>query len=73
MLAAALLLKPMGLMGMAWAVALGACTQIIVLVAFAANWLRISPLNFWPFGAKNVLVFCRQVATLRPRFARSPA
>jgi len=72
-LAAALLLKPFGLMGMAWAVALGACTQIIVLVAFAANWLRISPLKFWPFGAENVLVFYRQIATLRPRFIRSAA
>jgi O-antigen/teichoic acid export membrane protein len=72
-LAAAFLLKPFGLMGMAWAVALGACTQVIVLVASAANWLQISPLCFWPFGAKNIRNFFQQVATLRPRFLRSPA
>lgn len=72
-LAAAVLLKPFGLMGMAWAVALGACTQVVVLVASAANWLRISPLRFWPFGASNIRIFFQHVATLRPRFLRSPA
>jgi O-antigen/teichoic acid export membrane protein len=72
-LAAAFFLKPFGLVGMAWAVTLGGGTQIIVLVACAANWLRISPLSFWPFGPKNIKVFCQQVAMLRPRFLRSPA
>jgi O-antigen/teichoic acid export membrane protein len=72
-LAAMLLLGQFGLMGMACAVALSACTQIVVLVASAANWLRISPLSFWPFGMKNIRMFCQQVATLRPRFSRSPA
>jgi O-antigen/teichoic acid export membrane protein len=72
-LAAAFLLKPFGLMGMAWAVALSACTQVIVLVAFAANWLNISLINFWPFGASSVRSFYQQVATLRMRFLRSPA
>ena len=72
-LAAALFLKRFGLMGMAWAVALSACTQVVVLVASAANWLRISPLCFWPFGVKNIRIFCQQVAALRLRFLRSPA
>jgi O-antigen/teichoic acid export membrane protein len=71
--AAALLLKPFGLMGMACGVVLSACTQIVVLVAFASNWLCISPLRFWPFGLKNIRFFCQQVAMLRPRFLRSPA
>lgn len=47
--------------------------QVIVLVASAANWLRISPLSFWPFGAKNIRIFFQQVAMLRPRFLRIPA
>jgi O-antigen/teichoic acid export membrane protein len=72
-LAAAWLLKPFGLIGIAGAVALSACTQIIVLVVFAANWLGISPIDLWPFGSKNVTAFCRQAAAFRPRFIRSPA
>ncbi|MBZ5661871.1 MAG: oligosaccharide flippase family protein [Acidobacteriia bacterium] len=71
-LAAALLLKPFGLAGMAWAVALGAGAQIIILVAAAANWLQISPLSFWPFGLNNIRNFFQQVAALRPRILRSP-
>ena len=58
---------------MAWAVVLSACTQVAVLVAAAANWLRISPFCFWPFGAKDIKIVCRQVAALRLRYYRSPA
>jgi O-antigen/teichoic acid export membrane protein len=72
-LAAALFLRRFGLMGMAWAVALGACTQVIVLVSVAAKWLQISPLCFWPFGMKDVRMFYRQVAALRLRTLRLPA
>ncbi|MGH9680238.1 MAG: lipopolysaccharide biosynthesis protein, partial [Candidatus Acidiferrales bacterium] len=72
-LSAALLLKPFGLIGMACAVLASACLQVLVLVAFAANWLKISPFIFWPFGAKNVRMFFQQVSTLRPRILRSPA
>jgi O-antigen/teichoic acid export membrane protein len=71
--AATFLLKPFGLMGMALAVALGACTQVIALVCFAANWLNISLINFWPFGAGSVRNFYQQVSNLRMRFLRSPA
>ena len=72
-LAAALLLKPFGLVGMAWAVAFGAAAQITILVAAAANWLRISPLQFWPFGLNSVRNFFQTVVALRPRILRSPA
>ena len=73
LLAAALFLKPFGLVGMAWAVALSAAMQISVLVGSAANWLGISPLSFWPFGLNNIQIFFQQVAALRLRFLRSPA
>ena len=53
-LSAAVLLPKFGLMGMAWAVALSACFQIILLIVAASALLRISPLCFWPFGAKDV-------------------
>jgi hypothetical protein len=46
---------------------------LLVLVAGAAKWLRISPLQFWPFGAGNVRLFFQQVADLRLRYSRSPA
>jgi len=72
-LTAALLLHRFGLMGMAWAVALGSCTQVIALVGTAANWLQISPLCFWPFSAKDVRVFCQNVAALRLRTLRLAA
>jgi O-antigen/teichoic acid export membrane protein len=72
-LAALFFLRRFGLMGMAFAVLMSAGTQVLVLVAAAANWLRISPLQFWPFGAGNVRLFFQQVANLRLRYSRSPA
>jgi O-antigen/teichoic acid export membrane protein len=72
-LAALFFLRRFGLMGMAYAALLGACAQLLVLVAAAANWMRISPLQFWPFGAGNVRLFFQQVAGLRLRYSRSPA
>jgi len=72
-LAALFFLQRFGLMGMAFAVMMSACTQLLVLIAAAAKWLRISPLQFWPFGAGNVRLFFQQVADLRLRYSRSPA
>ena len=72
-LAALFLLRRFGLMGMAFAVLMSGCAQLLVLVAAAAKWLRISPLQFWPFGAGNVRLFFQQVADLRLRYSRSPA
>jgi O-antigen/teichoic acid export membrane protein len=71
--AALLLLRRFGLMGMACAVLLGGCTQVLSLVAAAANWLGISPRSFWPFGVRNVRLFFQQVASLRLRDLSSPA
>ncbi len=72
-LAALLFLRRFGLTGMAFAVWMSACVQLLVLVAAAAKWLGISPLQFWPFGAGNVRLFFRHVAGLRLRYSRSPA
>ncbi len=72
-LAALFFLRRFGLMGMAFAVLMSACAQLLVLVAAAANWLRISPLEFWPFGVGNVRLFFQQVAALRLRYSRSIA
>jgi O-antigen/teichoic acid export membrane protein len=72
-LGAAFLLHRFGLIGMAWAVMLSACTQVAVLVAIAANWLRISPFCFWPFAAKEIKIVFRQMADLRVRYSRLPA
>jgi O-antigen/teichoic acid export membrane protein len=72
-LAAFFFLRRFGLMGMAFAVLMSACAQVLTLVAAAANWLRISPLRFWPFGAENVRLFFQQVAALRLRYSRSLA
>ena len=71
--AALLLLRGYGLMGMAFAVWAGACAQLLALIAAAAKWLKISPLEFWPFGAGNFKHFFQQVANLRLRYLRSPA
>ena len=71
--AALFFLRRFGLTGMAFAVLMSACAQLLVLVAAAAKWLKISPLQFWPFGAGNVRLFFQQVAGLRLRYSRSPA
>jgi hypothetical protein len=60
-------------MGMAFAVFVSAVAQLFVLVAAASNWLKISPLQFWPFGMGNVRLFFQQVAELRWRYSRSIA
>jgi len=70
---AALLLPKFGLMGMAWAVVLSACVQIVLLIAAASALLRISPLCFWPFGARDVRELWRSVMAVRLRYSRSPA
>jgi len=72
-LAALLFLRRFGLVGMALAVLLSACAQLLLLVAAAAKWLKISPLVFWPFGAGNIRVLIRQAAGLRLRYSRSSA
>jgi O-antigen/teichoic acid export membrane protein len=72
-LAGLFFLRRFGLMGMAFAVLMSACAQLLVLVAAAANWLRISPLEFWPFGIGNVRLFFQQVVDLRLRYSRSTA
>ena len=72
-LAALFLLRRFGLMGMAGAVLVSACAQVLVLVAAAANWLRTSPRSFWPFGAANLRLFLRQLVALRLRDLSSPA
>jgi len=45
-IAALLLLRKFGLVGMAWAVLVGASAQVGILVAAAANWLQVSPSRF---------------------------
>jgi len=72
-IAALFFLRPYGLIGMAFAVGLSSCAQLLVLIAAAAKWLGISPLKFWPFGAGNIRLFFQQVAGLRMRLSRSPA
>ncbi len=68
-----LLLKPYGLMGMVWAVAAGASTQVLVLVVIAARWLQISPRTFWPLDMTNAKDLCRHAIAFRWRWMRSPA
>jgi O-antigen/teichoic acid export membrane protein len=72
-LAALFLLRRFGLLGMALAVLLGGCTQVMVLVIAAAKWLNISPFQFWPFGIGTLRTFYRQLAGLRLRDSSSPA
>jgi O-antigen/teichoic acid export membrane protein len=72
-IAALFFLRRFGLMGMAFAVLISAGWQLLVLVAMAANWLKVSPLEFWPFQAGNFKLFWRQLAGLRMRYSRSPA
>jgi O-antigen/teichoic acid export membrane protein len=70
---AALLLPNFGLMGMAWAVVLSACVQIVLLIGAASTLLQLSPLCFWPFGVKDVREFWRSVMAMRLRYSRSAA
>jgi O-antigen/teichoic acid export membrane protein len=70
-LGALLLLRRFGLTGMAFAVLVGACSQLLVLIAAAAKWLKISSFAFWPFGVGNVRLFFQQIAALRLRVSRS--
>ena len=72
-MAALFFLRRYGLVGIALAVGMSACVQLAVLIAAAARWLRISPLQFWPFSAENLRLFFRQASGLRLRIARSPA
>jgi len=72
-ISAAFLLPKFGLMGMAWAVVLSACVQIVLLIAAASALLRLSPLCFWPFGVTHVREFWRSVMAMRLRFSRTPA
>jgi O-antigen/teichoic acid export membrane protein len=72
-LAGLFLLRRFGLMGMAFVVLISACAQLLVLIVAAANWLKISPLEFWPFGIGNVRLFFQQMAGLRFRYSRSTA
>ncbi|HTC64223.1 MAG TPA: oligosaccharide flippase family protein [Candidatus Saccharimonadales bacterium] len=66
-------LRGFELMGMAFAVGISACVQLLVLIIAAAEWLEISPFQFWPFGAGNFRLFFQQVADLRFRYLRIPA
>ena len=70
---ALLFLRRFGLMGMAGAVFFSSCVQLAALVVAASRWLRISPLEFWPFGAATMDNFFRQLTSLRLRDLRSPA
>ncbi|HEV2522295.1 MAG TPA: oligosaccharide flippase family protein [Candidatus Acidoferrales bacterium] len=72
-LTALLFLRRFGLMGIASAVMLSSCVQVLVLIAAAARWLQISPLRFWPFGGQNVRLFWQQLAAVCLRVSRSPA
>jgi O-antigen/teichoic acid export membrane protein len=72
-LGALFLLRKFGLMGMACAVGLSACAQLVVLVAAAAKWLKISALEFWPFSSGNIKLFVQQLAELKLRYSRSLA
>jgi len=71
--AALFFLGGLGLAGIAFAVLLSAGAQVLVLVVAAAKWFRISPLEFWPFGAANMRSFFQLVSDLCLRFSRSPA
>jgi O-antigen/teichoic acid export membrane protein len=58
-LAALFYLRRFGLIGIAIAVLLSACVQLLALTAAAARWLRVPLLQFWPFDAKNVRALFR--------------
>jgi O-antigen/teichoic acid export membrane protein len=71
-LSALFFFRGFGLVGMAWAVGISAVVQLLVLIFAAAEWLEISPFNFWPFGVGNFRLFFQQVADLRLRYSRFP-
>lgn len=71
--AALFLLARLGGLGMALAVLMSSAAQLLAMIAAAAKWLGISPLQFWPFGAENFRLLLQQVADLRLRDSRSPA
>jgi O-antigen/teichoic acid export membrane protein len=71
--AALVFLRGLGLVGVALAVLLSAGAQALVLVAAAAKWFRISPLEFWPFGVANMRSFFQILSDLCLRYSRSPA
>lgn len=72
-LAALLLFRRFGLLGVALAVWISAVAQLLVLVVAAARWLAISPLRFWPFRTENIRTLFHKVAALRLPDSRSPA
>jgi O-antigen/teichoic acid export membrane protein len=65
--------RQFGLVGVAIAVGLSAGAQLLSMIGFAAQWLKMSPVEFWPFGAENVRQFFQQIASLRLRVSRSVA
>jgi O-antigen/teichoic acid export membrane protein len=72
-LAALVLFRRLGLVGVAFAVCVGSLAQLLVLIVAAAKWLAVSPLRFWPFGTENIRIFFQQLANLRLKYLRSPA
>jgi O-antigen/teichoic acid export membrane protein len=72
-IAAFFFLRRFGLMGMAFGVLISTGSQLLILVSMGAKWLKVSPLDFWPFRAGNVRLFWRQLAGLRLRYSRSSA
>jgi O-antigen/teichoic acid export membrane protein len=71
--AAFFFLRRFGLMGMAFGVLISTGSQLLMLVSMGAKWLKVSPLDFWPFRAGNVRLFWRQLTGLRLRYSRSSA
>lgn len=72
-LLALLVLRRLGLLGIALGVLVSDAAQLVVLAVAAAHWLQISPRQFWPFGMKDFHSLFRQMADLRLRYSRSPA
>jgi O-antigen/teichoic acid export membrane protein len=71
--AAFFFLRRFGLMGMAFCVLISTGSQLLILVSMGAKWLKVSPLDFWPFRVGNVRLFWRQLTGLRLRDSRSSA
>jgi Na+-driven multidrug efflux pump len=70
-IAALFFLRPYGLLGMAFAVGISACVQLLMLIVAAAKWLSISPIKFWPFEAENFRLLLQHASDLRFRILRS--